>query len=617
MADFHNWTGDEEIDTQVPQFLNEDNAATLEKLDTKFNKSLEIATSSDLNNFTDEGFYYCNTDFDASTMLNCPTNYAFGLMVWGKDKIVYQEVREYNRSSKNQDNNNCWRRSYYSSEGVQDAWSNWQKVAYTATTLAGYGITDGMSKDVTNSIGASVVMKRNIDTEFLSILGGTEYNKGAIIRLYGGEASAGAGVFALRASNSSNSAIFSGTPSGVLRWDNKNIVRSVNNSVADANGNVNIVVDATLSETSPNPVQNKTITNALEKMYLADGVLSAPPSSSAYISKVASDSFICINDITQVTIEQSSDGTTWETVFDSETASDSVKLAYKNGLDWSPAITIDKNKIARVTLNTHTTKYFTSIAINMKIINNYDYNIQNPYKCYAGFNSTTLKATDTIKTYGSTPSTIFTRSTYNIVQYVFNEDKKDLDLKIMGVYCKGTEPNRTVLKYDKAKGHTVTSFDIEAPHFIGTAQKAVQDGNGNIISKVYANTLFGNSWVGKQDFEKVKLGYETYSSPVGGGGGNTPRLSVMHYRVTKAFNLDLSHLSTALEIEASTVFTAYIESAGDYPLTITNAGTIKYIGSASDVAITSAGLLLNIMIVKDAEGNVTSIVQASKLEGGA
>ena len=60
MASFHNWTGDELIDTQVPQFLNEDNTATLEKLDTKFNKSLEIAEASDLNNFKDEGFYCCN-----------------------------------------------------------------------------------------------------------------------------------------------------------------------------------------------------------------------------------------------------------------------------------------------------------------------------------------------------------------------------------------------------------------------------------------------------------------------------------------------------------------------------------------------------------------------------
>ena len=39
MASFHNWTGDEEINTQVPQFLNEDNTATQEKLDTKLGKN--------------------------------------------------------------------------------------------------------------------------------------------------------------------------------------------------------------------------------------------------------------------------------------------------------------------------------------------------------------------------------------------------------------------------------------------------------------------------------------------------------------------------------------------------------------------------------------------------
>ena len=134
MASFHNWTGDEEIDTQVPQFLNDDNAATQEKLDTKFNNSLKITGVADLNSFKDEGLYYCNSNSQAETILNCPTNYAFGLMVWGKGEIVYQEVREYNRSSKNQDYNNCWRRSYYSESG-QNVWSNWQKMSYAATTL--------------------------------------------------------------------------------------------------------------------------------------------------------------------------------------------------------------------------------------------------------------------------------------------------------------------------------------------------------------------------------------------------------------------------------------------------------------------------------------------------
>lgn len=379
-----------------------------------------------------------------------------------------------------------------------------------------------------------------------------------------------------------------------------------------------IDIDTALSNTSTNPVQNKTIKNALDKLYLADGVLKTPSSDTSYISKVASDSLVCINDVTQTTIEQSSDGTTWETVFDSETASDDIKLAYKYGLTWSSAIKIDKGKIARVTLNTHKTTYFASIAINMRILNNYDYNIKNPYKCYAGFNdSMTLKATNTIQTYISTPSSIFTRNAYNIVQYVFNEDKQDLDLRFMGVYCKGTKPSRTLLRYDSANQRTVTDFPIEAPRFLGTATKATQDGDGNVISTTYAKSSAANTWEEQQDFKEVKLGYEKYLSRKISNTGSKPSVSLMQYEATGAFTLDLSRLSTELQLNESTVFTAYITSSADYPLTITNAGTIKYIGSASDVAITSAGLLLNILMMKDASDTVTSIVQASKLEGGA
>ena len=241
MASFHNWTGDEEIDTQVPQFLNEDNTATQEKLDTKFNKSLDITEASDLNNFKDEGFYCCNSNSCAETILNCPTNYAFGLMVWGKDEIVYQEVREYNRSSKNQEYNNCWRRSYYSSEEVQGTWSKWQKVAYTATTLEGYGITDGMGKNVANSVGVSDFLKSNSNTSYLRLAGGDTFNKSATLQLYGGIHTTNAGQFLLNAADSTHSAVLSGSPSGILKWNNKNIVRSVNNSVADEHGNVTLL----------------------------------------------------------------------------------------------------------------------------------------------------------------------------------------------------------------------------------------------------------------------------------------------------------------------------------------------------------------------------------------
>lgn len=109
------------------------------------------------------------------------------------------------------------------------------------------------------------------------------------------------------------------------------------------------------------------------------------------------------------------------------------------------------------------------------------------------------------------------------------------------------------------------------------------------------------------------LEYEKYVSYVISGAANQPASSVMQYTATGAFTLNLSSISSKLAAKEATVFTTYIKSDADYTLTITNAGTIKYIGSASDVAITSAGLLLNIMMLKDVSGNVTSIVQASKL----
>ena len=133
----------------------------------------------------------------------------------------------------------------------------------------------------------------------------------------------------------------------------------------------------------------------------------------------------------------------------------------------------------------------------------------------------------------------------------------------------------------------------------------------------YAKKNTANTWSAQQSFKQVLLGAERYLSPVVSGSSNTPQMPIMHYIATGAFTLSLLKIVTSLEVRNSTVFTAYIESSADYPLSITDAGTLKYIGSASDVAITSAGLLLNILMMKGADGNVTSIVQASKLEGGA
>lgn len=479
MASFHNWTGDEEIDTQVPQFLNEDNIATQEKLDTKFNKSLEIAEASDLNNFKNEGFYYCNSNSRAETILNCPTNYAFGLMVWGKGEIVYQEVREYNRSTNNLEYNNCWRRSYYSGEGVQGTWSKWQKMSYSATTLAGYGITDGMSKSATNSVSVADILKRNINTSYLRLTGGMAVDSSANLQLcgcnYTGDI-ADAGQFSLEATDSMDSAVLLGTPSGVLKWNNKNIVRSINNSVADENGNVTIdgnsvIVDTELSGTSTNPVQNKVIKEALDnKLGVYGTALIA-----ARLSLIAGT-----GNVDCPVVFQSSDLSTTQ-----------LEATYNNNFKYNPVTdNLTVGKINGFTIS-------TSVPANAKFIDN------------------------------------------------------------------------------------------EA----------------------------SNVWTAQQDFYDLMLNREKYTTYAVIGTSDTPMTSTMVYNVTGAFTLNLATLAGVLSASQSSVFTAYFAASADYALTITNAGTLKYVGSASDVAITSAGLLLNIWMSKDGDGTLTSIVQANKLGG--
>ena len=395
-----------------------------------------------------------------------------------------------------------------------------------------------------------------------------------------------------------------------------------------------VTVDEVLNATSFNPIANRTVYAALQdkvsqtdlnELALTSGTLTTPSSSKAFVSKIVNDTLAPINNITQLTIEQSADGETWETLFDSATTTDEKwKKAYVSGLIFPSYLNITKGYMARITFATHTTTYFSSISFYMKAINSND-NYGSPYKCYYGFNTlntTVAKVSGSINTWGSWANTIFKNTGSNIVQYVFNEDKnEDITLLFSGALCKGTKAYRNVLNYDSDKGSTVTEYPVEAPAFIGnltgTADKAKSDGEGNVITETYAKKDTANKWNALQSFKQVLLGAERYLSTVVSGTSHTPQMSVMHYIATGTFTLNLQKIEASLEPSNSSVFTAYIESSADYPLHIETAGALKYIGSASDVAITSAGLLLNILMLKDSSGNVTSIVQASKLEGGA
>lgn len=188
----------------------------------------------------------------------------------------------------------------------------------------------------------------------------------------------------------------------------------------------------------------------------------------------------------------------------------------------------------------------------------------------------------------------------------------------------------TVTAADLADGVKATGADGNP--IVGLMQKVTIDAElsttstnpvqNKVITKAIANMGGGgggvstsepNEWLAEQEFRFLTVVNEKYSTYIINGTSNTPLTATMSYVATGAFTLDLSTLTRRLSAGESSIFTAYFNANGDYPLTITNAGTLKYIGSASDVAITSAGMLLNILMTKDVSDNLTSIVQASKL----
>lgn len=187
---------------------------------------------------------------------------------------------------------------------------------------------------------------------------------------------------------------------------------------------------------------------------------------------------------------------------------------------------------------------------------------------------------------------------------------------------------------------------INATNYTGTAAKATQDGAGNVITETYATkadvsgvvksvngtkpdtdgnvsiTVSGgdgvslsaeNTWTGKQTFQKMKFNFESYNAPRISGAIDNPSESVAVYNVQGDFTLDMLELAGLLNNGDATLFTAYITANGAYTLSITNAGTLKYVGNASDLAITVNGLLLNILLIKNSSGDLSSVVQASAL----
>lgn len=135
----------------------------------------------------------------------------------------------------------------------------------------------------------------------------------------------------------------------------------------------------------------------------------------------------------------------------------------------------------------------------------------------------------------------------------------------------------------------------------------------------YAKTSIENIWTHFQAFHNIGIKFEKYGFSTVTGESDMPTTSTAIYNVTSSnsFTLDLTALFAPLELGESTVFSAILLSSSDCALSIINAGTIMYVGSASDIGIYSTGTLLNIYMFKTEDNEMGSIVQANKLGGEA
>lgn len=187
---------------------------------------------------------------------------------------------------------------------------------------------------------------------------------------------------------------------------------------------------------------------------------------------------------------------------------------------------------------------------------------------------------------------------------------------------------------------------INAVNYSGTARAATHDGDGNVITSTYAkktdisgvvksvngtapdesgnvtitatggvSTSSANTWTAVQEFYNTKTFRTCHTGYFVEGTSDTPVTDTMWYTTNGDFTLNLSNFAMLLGTYESIVFSAYFTADADHALTISGAGTMTYIGSASDIAISGSGTLLTVRMIKNPNG-VVSIVQAHKLGSG-
>ena len=122
------------------------------------------------------------------------------------------------------------------------------------------------------------------DTGSTQIYGGTAWNKGSMLGVYGNTHTSRPGWLYFSSHDGTNGKVLIGKPDGTFTWDGKNVVRSVNGTAADASGNVTISVSgggtsaykipyATCSTASKTGAKVATITNSVSLSLVAGAMV--------------------------------------------------------------------------------------------------------------------------------------------------------------------------------------------------------------------------------------------------------------------------------------------------------------------------------------------------------
>ena len=409
------------------------------------------------------------------------------------------------------------------------------------------------------------------------------------------------------------------------KTDLNSYVKSINNVKPDSAGNVNIsssgggsniTVDSTLSGTSSNAIANKAVYAALENKLDKTGTAAAATKATqdsygniivtTYARKSDLSGYVkTINNMEpdtngNINISTGGGGTGTNITVDSTLSSTSsnpiankaVYTALNNKLEKNgTAMYASRDSSGNVFGSTYATK--TELSKCVKSINNLTPDGSGNVNISTSGGGTNI-------TVDTTLSSTSTNAIQNKAVYAALSGKLDKT---------GTAAAATKATQDGAGNVIATTY-------IKTVNNLKPDASGNVnvnSSSSGVSTSTANTWTAQQDFQYLGVAFERYNSANISGSSVTPNTSMAVYVASGAFTINMATIASRLSYNQATVFSAYITSDADYALTISGAGTVKYIGSASDLAITSAGLLLNILMSKDGTGNLISIIQANKL----